>query len=244
MRYKLNIAYEGSSFGGWQVQTNAESVQGHIQKALSTLIQKPITIHGSGRTDAGVHALGQVAHFDIDELDYSLDTMRYKLNGLLSEEIRILSVEEVDPEFHARYSAKGKTYHYHIHLDPVLNPFEKNYCHHQKGKCDVYLLKHAVKFFEGEHDFTSFTCEADPTKSAIRTIYSINFIQRDDGITLEFHGSGFLYKMIRNIVGTLLDIARGKIPLEDLESIFEKKDRRFAGTAAPAKGLFLMEVHY
>ncbi len=244
--YKLTIAYDGTAYSGWQVQSNGTAVQELIQKALSTALRTPTQIHGSGRTDAGVHAFGQVAHFTHPET-IDQDKLLGSLNGLLPLDIRICSIEAAHPDFHARYSASGKIYHYYLHIDPILDPFFKQYRYHVPHSVDIALLKQAAAYFVGTHDFTSFSHEAHTGSAArnpIRTIFRLDVVELPKGLRLEFEGNGFLYKMVRNIVGTLLDISDGKIPLDQLPAIFAAKDRRLAGRTAPAHGLFLFEVNY
>ncbi|MBY0528576.1 MAG: tRNA pseudouridine(38-40) synthase TruA [Rhabdochlamydiaceae bacterium] len=245
-KYKALISYDGTRYGGWQVQPNAVTIQEQIQKALSTVLRTPTDLTGSGRTDAGVHALGQCAHFTHpNPIDLSRSVA--SLNGLLPADIRIHSLTPVAEEFHARYSATGKVYHYHLHLDPILNPFSKLYRYHVPHRVNLELMKEAAKGFLGTHDFTSFTNQAAFGSAAhdpVRTLTRLDLVLEPGGVRLEFEGNGFLYKMVRNIVGTLLDIGSEKIPLERLPAIFAAKDRSQAGRAAPAHGLFLVHVHY
>ncbi len=244
--YRLLIAYDGSNYGGWQVQPNALSIQELIQTTLSKILRIPTNVTGSGRTDAGVHAFGQVAHFSHQE-PIDLKKLALSLNGLLPPDIRIRSISEVDSNFHARYSAKGKIYHYHIHLDPIHSPFSKMYRYHVPHPVNLELLAQAATLFVGTHDFTSFSNQAHRGSAAhdpIRTISRIEIVPQDGGVRLEFEGNGFLYKMVRNIVGTLLEVSNGKIPLEKIPEIFAAKNRSQAGTTAPPHGLFLFEVKY
>jgi tRNA pseudouridine38-40 synthase len=246
MRYKLLIAYDGTHYSGWQVQKGQTSIQALIQAALQTALRHPLDLTGSGRTDAGVHALGQTAHFDTEEF-FEHALLRASLNALLPADIRIKDIVPVAPDFHARYSAKSKIYHYHLHLDHVLDPFQRLYRYQFRAKLDLDLLKKAALLFLGTHDFTSFANEkASKTAShdPIRTITRLDVIEEKGGIRLEFEGDGFLYKMVRNITGTLLDAATKKISLDAIPKIFEAKDRRTAGSAAPPQGLFLVEVLY
>lgn len=242
MRYKLTIAYDGTHYCGWQVQANGTSIQSLVQKALETALRHPTDLTGSGRTDAGVHARGQTAHFDTDQ-----DTSRLilSLNALLPPDIRIFRIDPVSSDFHARYSAKGKVYHYHLHLDPVADPFKKLYCHQVFGKFDLKRLKDGIFYFLGTHDFISFANVKEEIQTdTVRTIDRIDVVEEKGGIRLEFEGEGFLYKMVRNITGTLIDIAAGRMEPSDVEKILQQKDRKRAGMAAPAQGLFLHEVKY
>ncbi len=244
--YKLTIAYDGSNFGGWQIQPNAISIQALIEQALSLILRKPIVIFGSGRTDAGVHAKGQVAHFTY-EGSFDLEKTLGSLNGLLPVDIRILSLEKMNHRFHARFSAVSKTYHYRLHLNPVPDPFKRRYAYHVPHPVDLELLKSAAAYFLGTHDFTSFANEAgrgSAAHDAIRTLHRLDIIEENGGVRLEFQGDGFLYKMVRNIVGTLLDVCAGKIDKDQIPTILAAKDRKMAGASAPAHGLFLINVEY
>lgn len=244
MRYKITISYDGTNYCGWQVQKNAISIQKLIQKALETALQHPINLTGSGRTDAGVHAKGQTAHFDTEK-ELNEKIFHLTLNSLLPPDIRIKKIEKAAPDFHARYSARAKEYHYYLYTSKIMSPFRKLYSHHVRGTFDLEKFKAAAHFFVGTHDFTSFAnVKLDAPQDSVRTITQLNLIEVDDGLKIVFIGNGFLYKMVRNITGTLLDVARGKILLEEVPAIFEAKDRRKAGKAAPANGLFLERVIY
>lgn len=245
-RYKLTIAYDGSAYSGWQVQQNAPSIQPLIQQALATILRHDIDLTGSGRTDAGVHARGQTAHFDTSA-SFVPPKLLLSLNALLPPDIRILSVEPVASDFHARYSAIKKTYHYHLHLDPVADPFVAPYRYHVFEKIDLTALREACPLFLGTKDFTSFANEADRGSAAhdpIRTLLRFEPFVQPGGIRLELEADGFLYKMVRNLVGTLLDVAKGKTSPSQIAEIFAAKDRRQAGAAAPPQGLFLIRVDY
>lgn len=244
--YKLLIAYDGTNYSGWQTQTNATAIQTLIENALQILLKSKTPITGAGRTDAGVHAYGQAAHFNSENL---LDTARIKasLNGLLPPDIRILDLTLVDNSFHARYNALSKEYHYHLHLHPVQDPHKRLYSHHVPHPVDESLLKQGALLFVGTHDFTSFANEAHQgcaAKNAIRTIFRLDIVPEEGGLRLEFEGSGFLYKMVRNITGTLLDISCRKLSLEEIPLIFAAKNRCKAGRIAPACGLFLKKIQY
>lgn len=244
--YKLQLAYDGTAYNGWQVQPNAVTIQEIIEKAIFTLIREKVRLIGSGRTDAGVHALEQVAHFKCTK---ELDTAHFfrALNGLLPHDIRLLRVENVPLQFHAQRSAVRKIYHYHICLDPIVLPFERLYRYHVRKRISLSLLEEAAKLFVGTHDFTSYAnsgTEGACKKNPVRTIYRLDVIKTEHGLRLEFEGNGFLYKMVRNITGMLLDVASSKRPLDDIHTIFAAKDRRIAPKSAPAQGLFLVKVIY
>ncbi|MCX6987156.1 MAG: tRNA pseudouridine(38-40) synthase TruA [Chlamydiae bacterium] len=245
-KYKMLIAYDGTGFGGWQSQSNAVSIQDVIEKALSTVLRLETKITGSGRTDAGVHARGQVAHFLSQSL---IDTNKilYSLNSMIPKEIRILDISLVNEEFHARFSAKSKCYYYHIHLDPIADPFKRQYSLYVQHRVDIEAMKTAASYLIGTHDFTSFANEQHrgcASKDAVRTLYRLDIVEETGGIRLEFEGSGFLYKMVRNITGTLLEVGKGKRLAQDIPLLLAAKDRQQAGKAADPHGLFLMQVNY
>lgn len=244
-RYKIEIAYDGTDFSGWQMQPNAPSIQEMIEQALYFLTGSETHVSGSGRTDAGVHASCQVAHFDA--LDLDPDEALLALNETLPPTIRILSLEQVYDDFHARFGTKSKTYIYNLHTAPVCPPFQCAYTHHIRYPLDIDLLERAAMRFVGTHDFTTFANQANTGSASInpvRTIYSIDITKEEGALKIHFHGNGFLYKMVRNITGTLIQIATGKLPIESLDTLFEARDRREAPIAAPAKGLFLHKVEY
>ncbi len=244
--YRMDISYDGMHYGGWQMQPNAVTVQELIQNALKVALKEEIKITGSGRTDAGVHALQQTAHF-CTALPFDPFRLRGSLNGILPPDIRIIQISPVSSRFHARYSAIGKVYHYELYLDPVLPPFKRLYCCHVKQKADLSLLKKAALEFMGTHDFTSFANEAhsgSAAKDAVRTIHSLDVIEQGKAVTLRFEGDGFLYKMVRNISGTLLQCAYGKIAPSKIPEMLAARNRKVAGPAAPPQGLFLVRVDY
>lgn len=246
-RYKITIAYEGTAYCGWQRQLNGISIQEKIETALATLLRAPTSLQGSGRTDAGVHALGQVAHFDTLK-PLNPPSFLFSLNALLPKDIRICALEPISSAFHARYSVRSKIYHYYFLIDPIGTPFFSHFQYHVPHRVNRDLLQTAIPLFVGTHDFTSFSHEAHAGSAArdpIRTIYQITLTESPwGGLCLAFEGEGFLYKMVRNIVGTLLDISRKKIALEEIPLIFAAKDRRRAGRTAPPHGLFLIHVNY
>jgi tRNA pseudouridine38-40 synthase len=248
--YKMTIAYDGTEYGGWQIQNNSTTIQALIQDALHTVLRGPLSVIASGRTDAGVHALKQVAHFKCSKL---LDTSKTltSINALLPKDIRILSLESAPPSFHARFSARSKIYHYYLYLDPVLDPFLRRYTYRPGHTVDLSLLKEALHYFIGTHDFTSFANVKVIGSNNERTIHRLELL--DEGpwgqnsnkvVCLSFEGNGFLYKMVRNIVGTLLDVCAGKLYVNDIPKLFAACDRRAAGRAAPPQALFLIEVNY
>jgi len=243
-RYKMTLCYDGTNYAGWQIQKGEKTIQESVEKAMETVLREKTSLVGSGRTDSGVHALKQVAHFSTKTAISDLAKLTYCLNGLLAKDIRILSIEKVLSTFHARYSVKKKSYHYHLTLCPYQKPFEKLYSYHVLGSIDLDLIEKALLHFIGTKDFTSFTNVRSSAKKFTKTLFSLCLNKKADGIIIEFIGNGFLYKMVRNIVGTLLDVGQKKILLEDIPKIFAAKDRKKAGKSAPAHGLFLFDVEY
>lgn len=244
--YKLEIAYDGTNYCGWQIQPNGASIQQTIQDQIAIILRQPITLIGSGRTDAGVHAKGQIAHFKTGQL-IEFRQFLNSINSILPHDIRIFSIESVDSSFHAQYSATGKIYHYHLHLNQVMDPFQRLYSWRIPHPINVDLLIKASQFFVGTHNFTSFSNEAhsgSASRDPIRTLSRLDVVQEERGVRLELEADGFLYKMVRNIVGILTEVSGGKRQLNDIPQIFKAKDRRSAGKAAPPQGLFLMQVKY
>ncbi|HUU13269.1 MAG TPA: tRNA pseudouridine(38-40) synthase TruA [Terriglobia bacterium] len=253
---RLVIAYDGTEFHGWQRQPDAPTVQGCLEEALAKLTGAPVHIWGSGRTDAGVHALNQVASFKT-ESPIPCDNLLKALNNLLPPSVRIKQVEEAPEKFHARYDVRSKTYRYRILQAPICSPFLWRFVCHHPYPLDRRKMNEAALLFEGEHDFTSFagsegrTDEAEegvPTAphSMVRTIVSSRFLWRPRTSILiyEVRGSGFLRHMVRNIVGTLLEVGRGKLAPHDVMRVLEARDRTQAGPTAPAQGLCLVKVEY
>lgn len=245
-KYKIKILYDGTNYSGWQIQPNGISIQQKLQEALKIYLRHETHVIGSGRTDAGTHALGQVAHFKSGQKITSRAFL-HSLNGILPIDIRIKSIEQVPEDFHARYSAVGKVYHYFLHLDPIINPFKRLYSLHVYEKIDTNLLKEAAQYFVGIHDFTAFANEAHTGVASydpVRNLKRLDIVPIEEGFRLEFEADGFLYKMVRNITGTLLEAASGHRPLSSIPEIFASKDRRLAGKSAPAHALFLVNVFY
>lgn len=240
---KLTIAYDGTNYSGWQRQQNARTIQEEIEKGLSKIMKQKIKIDGSGRTDAGVHALGQVASFRAD-FTMPVNRIPVAVNNYIPLDIAIKKAEEVEDSFHARYSAKGKKYIYKIYNAKIRNPINKNYTYLVKKDIDINKIKEASKYFLGEHDFKGFMSRGSNKINTIRTIYDIDIYKKDEYIILEYTGNGFLYNMVRIITGTLLDVSYGKINVMDLEDIIKSKIRKRSGHKAPAEGLYLAEVYY
>lgn len=245
-KYKLTIAYEGTQYSGWQIQPNAISIQEILQDKLEILLKRRTSVVGAGRTDAGVHAMGQVAHFRHEE-ELDLFKILASINGLLPRDIRVKIIEAVPEDFHARFSATNKEYHYHLNLNFVQDPFNRLYSWHLPEKINLDLIQECAQLFVGTHDFTSFANEAKAgaaAKNPIRTIKRIEMVPEREGVRLEFEAVSFLYKMVRNLTGMIIEVAKGKRDLAEVTEILATKDRRRAGRAAPAHGLFLMKVDY
>ncbi|MEQ1472794.1 MAG: tRNA pseudouridine(38-40) synthase TruA [Candidatus Acidiferrum sp.] len=249
MRYfKLTIAYDGTDFHGWQVQTNKPTIQGEISNVLSRLTQERVAVYGAGRTDAGVHALGQVASFKTLS-SLAANEFQRALNALLPPTIRIVSAEEVGPTFHARWSARGKTYRYRIYRGKVVPPMVWRYVLHYPFPLNEDAMRDAAVRFAGVHDFASFAAstgseEDDQERSTEREIFSAELMRSGDDEELIFTVSGrsFLRYMVRKMVGTLLDIGRGKLAPDDIERLFALKDRSKSGPTVPAQGLVMVAV--
>lgn len=244
MKYKIVIAYDGTNYAGWQIQPNGATIQEEIEKALFTIAQAPVKIIGAGRTDAGVHAKGQVAHFT---LHLPASNMLKRLNALLPKDISILSVDEVDEDFHARFSAKEKIYTYSITTNQVQMPFDLSYSLHYTFPLSFEAMEEGISHLIGTHDFSSFANEAhrfNEGKNPVKTIYAIDICKTQTGFHLIFRGDGFLYKMVRNLTGLILDIGRKKRAAIEAKKILEKRDRKMASAAAPAHGLTLTSISY
>jgi tRNA pseudouridine38-40 synthase len=242
--FKLTIEYDGTGYHGWQIQDNDITIQETIETALSTMTKEKIRLHASGRTDAGVHALGQVAHFKTDTR-ISSDAFIAGLNSLLPDDIVIINCEEVDETFHARFSAKRKTYQYRIYNQPIRLAIGRQYAWHIKKKLDVDAMQSAIAHILGTHDFKSFEGTGSPRDHTIRTVLNAGIDNTDDGyVFVEITANGFLRYMVRNLVGTLSDVGRLKISSNEFKQILESKNRDLAGATAPPQGLFLVNVNY
>jgi tRNA pseudouridine38-40 synthase len=243
-RLKLIVAYDGATFGGWQSQSHGNTVQDYLECAVKRVTGEPSCVHGAGRTDAGVHALAQCAHVDVWKL---LPTERWikALNSLLPSTIRVLRCRYVSKDFHARLSAKGKIYRYTIWNAPILPPFEYRRAWHIAQPLDTNILKLAANHFVGTHDFTAFAANrGKPESSTIRTIKSVCVRQNGTRITIDFGGDGFLYKMVRLMVGALVKCALRKMSAEEITSRLRSGKVDSARFAAPAEGLYLVRVRY
>jgi tRNA pseudouridine38-40 synthase len=244
---KLTIAYDGTDFAGWQVQPEAATVQGTLSSAIGRITGEKVLSQGSGRTDAGVHALAQVATFQTGSV-IPVGNFVIALNDILPASIRVLAVEEVTAEFHPRKSAQAKTYRYRIHREAVCPPFLARYVWHYPYPLDENAMRDAAPMVEGEYDFTSFAA-VDPERgregiSNVRRIFSSRWQRESSELIYEVRGNGFLHHMVRNLVGTFLLVGKGTLKLADVSRILETRDRSAAGATAPASGLYLVNVEY
>lgn len=242
-RVKLTVAYDGTSYCGWQYQINGVTIEEVLNKALSELLKENITVIGASRTDSGVHARGNVAVFDTENR-MPADKIWAALNQRLPEDIRIQDSEEVQNTFHPRKANCKKTYEYKILTRKVASPIERLYSHFCYHTLDVDKMRQAAAYLVGEHDFKSFCTVKSQAEETVRTIYSLDIDKAGEMITIHITGSGFLYNMVRIIAGTLLKVGKGAIPPEQMEEILEARDRAKAGPTGPAKGLTLVSMEY
>lgn len=242
-RVRLIIAYDGTNYCGWQIQINGLTVEEILNKALSDLLGEDVVVIGASRTDSGVHALGNVAVFDTDT-KIPAEKISFALNQRLPDDIRIQKSEEVSLEFHPRFCKSVKTYEYRILNTKFPNPMLRLYTHFVYMPLDVEKMKEAAAYIIGEHDFASFCSAGSQVKTTVRTIYTLDINKEDDIICIKISGNGFLYNMVRIIVGTLLKVGLSVYPPEHVKEILLLKDRYAAGPKAPARGLTLMEIKY
>ena len=241
----MTVAYDGTRYNGWQIQRSTDNtIQGKLSAVLSKMSGSMVEVHGSGRTDAGVHARGQVASFEING-NYTDNEILEYLNRYLPDDIAVLTVEKADSRFHARLSCRQKTYRYRIHTSIVPDVFNRKYVYTYLDKpLDVSKMRKAAAQLIGEHDFKAFCGNPHFKKSSVRTIFSIDINNDNNGITLDFTGDGFLQNMVRILTGTLIEIGNGNIPADAITGILESKDRQRAGFTAPPQGLTLMGAEY
>jgi tRNA pseudouridine38-40 synthase len=239
---KFIIAYEGTAYSGWQKTETGPSVEGQLQGVLEQILQHPVKLQAASRTDAGVHAEGQVVNF-FTEKEVVLDRLKKSCNGLLPADIRVLSAEEMSTTFHPTLDAKGKEYHYSVCFQETQLPFDRNFSWHFIKPVDVTLMREAATFFIGRHDFSALTNEKQADN--VRELYKIAIEEEGiQKIKIRVIGNHFLYKMVRNIVGTLVYVGCGMLSLQEAKSLLERRDRTAAGMTAPAHGLKLKEVMY
>lgn len=240
---KLTIEYDGKDFNGWQKQPNKLNIQGEIERAISEITGEEVNLNASGRTDAGVHSLGQVANFKTNS-NIPIEKIPIALNTKLKRSIRILKAEEVEERFHSRYNCKKKTYRYIINNSENGTAIYRNLEYNFSQKLDIKKMQEAVKYFIGEHDFKGFKASGTSSKSSVRTIYSANIYNENEKIIIELTGNGFLYNMVRIISGTLVDVGIGKIKPDEIEEIIKSGNRERAGKTLPPQGLYLVSVEY
>lgn len=243
-KYKGIISYDGTNFAGFQIQPKQRTIQGEIERALAKMEKCPVRIYSSGRTDTGVHARGQTFHFE-SSLTIEKDQWKRALNTLLPDDIYVHSVEKVPQSFHARFDAVEKEYRYFIYTAKERDVFKRNYAYHFPYRLDLTAILKGCCYLEGEHDFTTFSSAKATVKgSRVRTLTKVTCLQKEDKFEFIIRGNGFLYHMVRIIVGVLLDIGVGKLQPKDIPELLAAKDRRLASDTAPPEGLYLWEVFY
>lgn len=240
---KLEIEYDGKDYQGWQKQPQKLNIQGEIERAIQNITGEEVDLIGSGRTDAGVHAFGQVANFKINS-EFPIEKMAVAINSQLKQSIRIKKAEEVSEDFHSRYHCHQKTYSYIIDNSEQGSAIYRGLTYHVAQPLDMDAMQKAANYLVGEHDFSSFKSSGTSSKSSVRTIYKAQILKEQDRVVIMLTGSGFLYNMVRIISGTLVEIGLGNKKPEEMLTILEAKDRQKAGKTLPAHGLFLMNVDY
>lgn len=247
--FRLTVGYDGTNYAGWQVQSNQPTIQSHLERAVEKLTGTHSTITGSGRTDAGVHALAQIASFSSTIWRDSAEAFGRAINTKIPEDISVYQCEEMPPSFHALRHATGKRYRYCLQAGGVRDPFENRYCWHCHSRLDVELMRQAAAIIVGTHDFKCFQAKGSDRKTTIRTVRELT-ISEEQGrgerkrLVIEIEGNGFLYNMVRNIVGSLIDVGRGRKPPQWIGELIEGRNRDLAGQTAPPQGLFLVHVDY
>ena len=242
--YKLTVAYDGTEYSGWQLQPHTASIQLHLETALAKIIGAPVRVHGSGRTDAGVHARAQVAHASF-AMRHSPATLARALNANLPDDIRVTAVQRVSAQFHARFSAAGKEYRYQIDSSAAADPFMRKYAWHHPWPLDLPVMQQAAKLIIGRHDFTALS--ANPMRaidSPVRTVTKLTIRRQGSRVTITVSANGFLYKMVRSIVGALVKVGEGRLAVSQLRQLLDGKRRTGLVETAPAHGLFLWRVRY
>jgi tRNA pseudouridine38-40 synthase len=246
---KVTLSYDGSEFFGWQVQPDGPTVQGALASAIGRITREKVLPQGSGRTDAGVHALAQVVTF-VTESSVPTENFQKALNDILPASVRVLGVAEAPPEFHARHSARAKTYRYRIYRNSICPPFVARYVWHYPYPLDEQAMEQAASLVVGNHDFTSFAAvdpergREDTPTSNVREIFSSSWQRSEEELIYGVRGSGFLHHMVRNLIGTFILVGKGTLQVKDVLRILEERDRSAAGATAPASGLYLVNVEY
>ncbi len=241
--YRVTLSYDGTLYLGWQLQPQGETIANQLQAALETMNGEPVTVVGAGRTDAGVHAHGQVAHFQL-ETNIPPSGLLKGMNSILPADIRVLEAELAPEDFHARYSARSKVYQYFIDPSLVASPFRTRYTLHHPYSLDRDAMSRAAEAFLGRRGFEAFRASSCEAKSAVRECTTSRFFEDGTELVYEIAANGFLHHMVRNIMGTLLEVGRGKLSPEDMDGLFEARDRSRSGPTAPARGLHLIRVSY
>lgn len=243
MRVRLTISYDGTNYCGWQIQKNGITIEEIINRELTDLLKEDIAVIGASRTDSGVHAMANIAVFDTNT-KIPAEKISFALNQRLPDDIRIQKSEQVADNFHPRYCNSTKTYEYKILNRRFPDPLNRLYTHFVYMPLDVDKMKKAAEYIVGEHDFASFCSAGSQVKTTVRTVYRLDVDKKDDIITIQISGNGFLYNMVRIIVGTLMKVGLGVYPPEHIKEIIDAKDRYAAGPKAPARGLTLVEIKY
>ncbi|HSE36031.1 MAG TPA: tRNA pseudouridine(38-40) synthase TruA [Blastocatellia bacterium] len=241
--FKTTIQYDGTNYHGWQIQPNGRTVQGELTTALSILDHRPVTVYGAGRTDAGVHAEGQTANFFL-ERNFEPTVLRDAINGNLDRDIRVKEVVPVSDSFNARYAATKKTYRYRIWTGDVVSPFVYRYVHHYRGGLEIEEMQRGGASLIGEHDFAAFTVASSDAEDHVRKLIDLDIGREANEISIVVAADGFLRYMVRTIVGTLIEVGRGRRTAASVAAILESRDRANAGPSAPANGLTLLRVDY
>lgn len=239
----MTLEYDGTGYAGWQIQPNGATIQQKVEEALEKVLRETIRVHGSGRTDAGVHGRGQVAHFDTSSV-LPLENIRAGANTYLPANIAIIRAEDVGPDFHARYSARGKVYRYKVFLGATRSPFLLDYAFRVSVPLNIDNMVIAARTLTGKNDFSAFEAAGSSIQDKVRELSRLDIRRKNKLLEFELQADGFLYKMVRNIVGTLLEVGKGNLSSEDVKNILESKDRTRAGPTAPPHGLYLYRVIY
>lgn len=246
IRYKATISYDGTLFAGFQRQPQVRTVQEEIEKTLTRLNSgEKVAIHGAGRTDAGVHAYGQVIHFDLPQ-KRDLEKLRFALDTQLPDDIDVVKVEEVSSDFHSRYNKHSKTYEFLVDIGRPKNPMLRNYATHYPYPLTIGPMQEAIVDLVGTHDFAGFTASGTSVENKVRTITeaTLTYDEEKQQLVFTFTGNGFLYKQVRNMVGTLLKIGNGRMPVSQIKTVLESKNRNLAGPTAAGNGLYLKKIDY
>ncbi len=244
MRVRLELSYNGTSFEGWQIQKRGRTVQGVLEETLGKIEKRSVRLTGAGRTDSGVHARAQVAHFDTTLTSMAPEKFLPAVNRLLPRDIRIISSRQADPEFHARYDALARTYRYFLYRGEEASPFQGPFRYARRHLPNLHQLNRAASSLLGSHDFSAFAAAGDISNSKVRTIYQAAFLESSGMVEFRITGNAFLWRMVRSIVGTILENCQGEDPWEDMKIILESRERERAGTTAPPSGLFFWKAHY